>query len=718
MTYRPSRGSDQVNGLPQPSKRRSSSLALLLLSAPTLLTPSLSLAQSAAPTDPIDLDTLIIEGVNALDPNASIVAHDTSTGNKMETPLLDLSSSVSVVTEAEMERRGVQDLAQALAYTSGVSVDGYGSDDRYDFYRIRGFYQTSSGTYRDGLPMRISSFTGSRLEPYGMQRLEVLKGSTSSLFGMNAPGGLVNAITKRPKDYAFGEIYTTQGDDHTEFGTDFGGPLDANGEWSYRLTAKWQDGDNGTEYSNDDRLYVAPALTWSPNEATSLTLLADYNERDGNTSSAIPYGSGIDPDTFLGEPDFDSMDTTEKNIGYVFEHAFSDALTFRQKARYTELELTFESVYVATADPSESRTAYAVDGETERFAIDNQLQYDTHFGRVDSRTLVGADYSRDNTDEASYFGSAAGIDIENPSYCGMACITLPDTASDWNQELATAGIYVQEELTFYERWILTLGGRYDDVHTVSENNGTTHDVTDYAFTKSLGLTYKIRRDMSLYANYSESFQPLSANRALIEGSPKPREGTQYEVGFKYSPDNSNALFTLALFDLTQTNVAKNVSPTMQRQIGEINVRGLELEGKMAMSDRLNLIASYSYWDAEIVDDGSGANEGNRPFLVPEQQASLWVDYTIPGNATFGDLTLGLGARYAGSSYADDANTVKVDSHTVFDAMARYRLTQNISVAVNAENLSDEEYISWINTNSNTAYYGDGRTVRATLKYQW
>lgn len=718
MTYRPSRGSDQISGLSQTSKRRSSPLALLLFFTPTLLIPTLSLAQSATPTAPLDLDTLIIEGVNELDPNASIVANDASTGNKMETPLLDLPSSISVVTEAEMERRGVQSLVQALAYTSGVSVDAYGPDDRYDFYHIRGFYQTSSGTYRDGLPMRVSNFTGSQLEPYGMQRLEVLKGSTSSLFGMNTPGGLVNAITKRPKDYTFGEVYTTQGDDHTEFGTDFGGPLDANSEWSYRLTAKWQDSDNGTDYANDDRLYVAPALTWSPNEATSLTLLADYNERDGNTSGGIPYGSGIDPDTFLGEPDFDNMDTTEKNIGYVFEHAFSDALTFRQKARYTEIELTYETVYVASADLSADRAAYAVDGESERFAIDNQLQYDASFGRVDSRTLVGADYSQDDTHEASYYGSAAGIDIENPSYCGMACITLPDTASDWNQELATTGIYLQEELTFDERWILTLGGRYDDVHTVNENTSATHDVTDYAFTKNLGLTYKVRQNMSLYANYAESFQPLSANRDNIVGSAEPSEGTQYEVGFKYRPDNSNALFTLALFDLTQTNVPKNVTPTTQRQIGEVNVRGLEFEGKLAMSDRLNLIATYSYWDAEIVDDGMGTNEGNRPSLVPEQLASLWADYTIPGNATFGDLTLGLGARYVGSSYSDDANTAKVGSHTVFDAMARYRLTQDISVAVNAENLTDEEYISYINTFSNTAYYGDGRSVRATLKYQW
>ncbi|MDW5376425.1 TonB-dependent siderophore receptor [Halomonas sp. HP20-15] len=697
-------------------------LWIALLSGSALVSPAPVLAQSADSDDPaLVLDTLTVEAraASAIGPDDTIVAARTATGSKTDTALLDLAAAVSVVTEAEMERRGVEDLQQALSYTSSVSVDEYGSDDRFDYYRIRGFYQTTLGSYRDGLSMRIPGFTASRLETYGLQRVEVLKGSTSTLFGLNGPGGLVNAITKRPQDYPFGEVYTTLGDEHVETGTDLGGPIDDAGEWSYRLIAKWQDGDNGAEHTQDDRTYIAPALTWQPSEATSLTLLADYNEREGNTSHAIPYGSGIDPETYLGEPDFDSMDTTEYNLGYVFEHDFGNGLSFQQHARHTDLELTYESVYGATPDPAARRFAYAVYGDTQRLAIDNRLQYETSLSEdLDSRTLVGVDYGRDEADETRYFGgSAAGIDIDDPNYCGRDCVTL-GAGSDWTQEQTSNGFYLQEELTFDEDWIVTLGGRYDEVNTVSETDAARYDVTDYAFTRRLGLTYKATENLSLYTNYSESFQPLSANRTLIEGSPEPQEGEQYEVGMKYRPAMTNALFTLALFDLTQSNVAETVSPTTQRQVGEINVRGVELEAKLAMSERLNLTAAYSYWDSEIVNDGGNGNEGNRPQLVPEHLASLWADYTIPGNGERGDLTLGLGTRFVGSSYSDNANTAEVSSHTVFDAMANYRLTRNVELAVNATNLFDREYIADIDTFTNSAYYGDGRTLRTTLKYRW
>ncbi|BDA86205.1 ligand-gated channel protein [Aureimonas sp. SA4125] len=694
----------------------------LVVFGPVLGLPAVSLAQDATDENaPIQLDTVTLEGQGgkAVGPDASIVAERSATGSKTDTPILDLPAAVSVVTEEELEKRNAQNLDEALAYTAGVSTDEYGSDDRYDYYRIRGFYQTGQGTYRDGLPMRLYGFTGSRIEPYGMQRIEVLKGSTSTLFGLNAPGGLVNAITKRPQSTKFGEVYTTVGDEHVETGADFGGSIDAAGDWSYRLTTKWQDGDNNADFTNDDRFYVAPALTWSPSDATSLTILGDYNKRDGNTSHAIPLGSGLDPKTYLGEPDFDAMDTVEKNIGYQFSHDFGNGLQFRQNARYTDLDLTYESVYGATADITAGRSAWAVYGEAQRFGIDSQLQYDASYGRIDSRTLVGMDYGNDKTSEYRVFGSAAGIDIFNPSYCGRDCIILPPGYT-WNNHQTAQGVYVQEELTLDKRWILTLGGRYDHVRTQSDmpEYGLSYDVTDDAFTKRAGLTYKITDGISVYTNYSESFEPTAADRSSLVGDPEPQEGRQYEVGAKYRPEGLDALFTVALFDLTQTNVPYSISTTTQSQIGEVNVRGLELEGKMAMTDRLNMTLAYSFWNSEIVEDGIGTAEGNRPYLVPEHLASVWADYTIPESDHLGDLTLGLGVRFVGSSFTDNENTIKIDSHTLVDAAIKYAVTESTQLSVNATNLFDEEYIASVNTYENSAYYGDGRAVRATLKYTW
>ncbi|WP_432757170.1 TonB-dependent siderophore receptor [Consotaella aegiceratis] len=703
---------------------------LLACTALLLVLPSSSFAQS----ETTELETVVIEGQgdSAVGPDDTIVANSTAVGSKTDTPIVDVPAAVSIVTEEEMEKRGVKNLDEALAYTSSVSTDIYGSDDRYDFYLIRGFYEGSYGTYRDGLPIRIWNFTGSRVEPYGMQRFEVLKGSTSTLFGLNAPGGLVNAITKRPQDTKFGEIYTTLGNGHVETGTDFGGPIDEGGDWSYRVTAKWQDADNGLDFTQDDRLYIAPALTWNPTDATTLTILGDYTKRDGNTSHGIPYGSGIDPDTYLGESDFDNMDTEEWNIGYEFAHDFGNGLQFRSNARYSNLDMTYESVYpgavgTSSSDSTISRSSLGIYGRSESFVTDNQFQYDASVGMFDSRTLLGTDYSHYKIKENREDGTADEINIYDPVHCGRGCVSPYWQLRD-NNEISIYGLYLQEELTVDDRWIFTAGGRFDRVEQADDyiydyttlygyTDEGTYDATDEAFTKRFGLTFKATDQLSLYANYSESFQPLGVSRAYLVNSAKPQEGTQYEVGAKFTPAGLDALFTLALFDLTQTNVSQYDSSYNQYQVGEINVRGVELEGKMALADHLNMTLAYSYWDSEIKEDVSG-NTGNRPELVPEHIASAWVDYTIPGWNMFGDLVLGVGARFMGSRYADDENTIKLDSFTVIDAAISYEITENATLAVNATNLFDKEYISSVDTYSNTAYYGDGRSVLATLKYTW
>lgn len=691
-----------------------------LVSATLLLAVEGAYAQDVTTSEAdVELAPVLVEGgSDALNDRETIVAEGSEAGSKTDTPLLDTSASVSVVTEKELTKRAVENLDQALAYTAGVATDTYGSDNRYDFYFIRGFYATGLGSYRDGLAMRVKGYTGTRIEPYAMERIEVLKGSNSTLFGLNAPGGLVNAVTKRPTEDPFGEVYTTVGDGHVEIGTDVGGPIDPEGKWLYRFTAKAQDGQNETEYSNDDRLYVAPALTWKPTDATELTFLTNYYKRDGNTSNGIPYGSGLDPDTYLGEPDFDNMDTEEWNVGYEFSHDFGNGLKFRQNLRYTDIDLTYESVYAGTDDLSVSRSAWAVYGEGQRFAVDSNFLYETGLGVVDSRSLVGLDYYQDSFSERRAFGSASGIDVNNPVYCGRSCVTLP-TPYRWNQDQTSLGVYGQEELTLFDKLILTLGGRYDSVDTdiSMPDYDSYYSDRQEAFTGRAGVTYKLRDDLSVYANYSESFQPLSPATVVIN-TPKPQEGTQYEVGVKYRPDWADALFTFAAFDLTQTNVPYYVTATTQEQVGEVRVRGIELEGKLALTDQMNVTLSYSYWDPEIMEDGISGNTGNRPQLVPNHLASAWVDYTIPGRGRFNDLTIGAGLRYFGSTYADNENTLKLDAYTLVDASLSYKLFDKATVQLNATNIFDERYIASVSTYSNTAFYGDGRAVKATFRYRW
>jgi len=649
----------------------------------------------------------------------SVVASRSRTASKTDTPILDDSAAVSVVTQKELETRNVQDLQQALAYTSGVNVAEYGADVRYDYFRIRGFYPAGGyGSFTDGLARRSYNWTASRSEPYGMQQIDVLKGSTSSLFGMNAPGGLVNMISKRPQDEAGGEVFTTFGQSHLTVGGDVTGPVAEDSNWTYRLTGLWQDADRaGRDYSQDDRTYIAPAFTYKPKAGTELTILTSYSKRDSNVGHAFPPGVDVDPDTFLGEPDFDEFDTEQYDLGYQLSHQLSDQLQFRQNARFTHLTLDQQQVYVSSSNPANNRSAWSLEGETNSFLIDNQLEYDTALNAyLDSKTLAGLEYSYADTQETALSGTATPVDFNNPVYCGVSCITLsPWTDHEIKQRSYAA--YAQEQLTIDRDWIVTLGGRYDYVQSDLENYfGTSEEHDMHAFTSRAGLTYKVTEEVSVYGNYSESFQPVYSNAAGVEGDLKPQEGTQYEVGVKYQPSEFDALFTVALFDLTQTNLVKSNGGLLQEQIGEVNSRGLEVEGKMSLTDRMNVTLAYTYLDAEITEDGTSGNEGNRPDHVPEHAASLWMDYTIPEHGMFGDLTLGGGVRYVGQTYGDSANQYSMSSYAVADAMINYQVTDSVSLAINANNLFDREYVA--SNNGFSSFYGDGRTVLATLKYSW
>ncbi|QUS37046.1 TonB-dependent siderophore receptor [Falsirhodobacter algicola] len=671
------------------------------LTVGTALIPAVLHAQETA------LAPIVVEGTSD---DTAILATSATSGSKMQTEALDSSAAVSVVTAEEIRMRNADTLEKTLSYSAGVLTDEYGGgDDRYDYIRIRGFLELDLGTYRDGLPVRGFGWTFAPREPYGFERVEVLKGSNSSLFGLNAPGGLVNAVTKTPKPYRFGEVYTTVGTNSTEVGADFGDVLDADGVWSYRIVTKTQEGDLGTDYSNDDRRYVAGSLSYRPSDRTELTFMLDYNRREGVPGTGdLPDGFDLDSDVFLGEPDFNRFDTTERSYGYSFAHDFGGGLSLRQTARYTNIDLDYEQVYGASED---GRSAFAVYGESKQFAVDTQLQYDATFGQVKSRTLAGFQYDWIHADEDSYYGTAPGIDADDPVYSGRDSIALYSYLP-WQPEQYSRGIYLQEELTFADRWILTFGGRHDNVDLTGFNSDYEQETVSYsAFTKRVGLTYKATPGLSVYANYSESFEP---NSFAVDDDPK--EGEQYEIGVKYRPVGTDLLITASAFDLTQTNISSTVEGQIV-QTGEIEVQGFELEAKGRLTDAFAMTASWSYWHGEITEDGDSGNEGNRPIFVPRNIVSLWGNYTLPARAGWGETTFGLGGRYVSATYSDEANEYKVGGRTLFDAAATYQITPNVELQANVSNLFDKSYIGSYSYSGNY-YRGEGREVSATLRYTW
>lgn len=662
------------------------------------------------------LETITVQGgaSGSDDDQKTIVATKTTGVGKMPTDILVAPASVSVITAKEVQERGADSVEQVVQYTAGVVTDYYGSDDRFDYFKIRGF---TPFTYRDGMVVG-RTWSGIREEPYAFERIEVLKGANSTGFGVSDPGGSVNYVTKTPKSERFGEVYGTGGSfSHKEAGFDFGDNLTEDDTLSYRLTGKFQRSDAEYDYSQDDQNFIMGGLTWRPTDMTSLTFVFDHLDRDGTPSGGgHPRGTDFDRDSFFGEPDY-NYDTTNRNTySVMFDHDFGSGLTFNSSARYSKSDTGFGYAYIWDAlgadDPADTlvnRSYFGSEKSTEQFIVDAHLLYETNIENVDSRTLVGAEYNKFDSVGSNYYVAAPAIDFESPVYWGGPGALSPYSNKENNQK--TKAIYLQQDLTFSDKLTASVGLRNDWLDlSETDRLASTTDSGDYSeMTKRFGLSYKITEELAVYTSYAESVAPPSTGT-------EPTVGKQYEVGVKYRPDAFPGLITASVYDLTMENITTYDAPVyLPATVEKIRHRGFDLEAKVEVTNNVNLIAAYSYIDSQIVEKG-GAYDGNRFAQVPEHLASIWGTYTLEGDGKRGDMTFGLGARYIGSYYFDNANTRESDGAVVFDAAYTYKVQENTSFQLNVSNLFDEKHIA--NDDGGAYYYNPGRTIYATLRQTW
>lgn len=670
------------------------------------------------------------EAETATGPVDGYVAKRSATATKTDTPLAETPQSISVITQERLEDQNVTDLGEALRYTPGIQGEPFGVEPRFTFLRIRGFDASTSGLFRDGLKLSNPGFALSYgLEPYGAERIEVLRGPASVLYGQASPGGLVNFVTKRPTLEPLREVGIELGNfDRKQTTFDFGGAVDEDGKLSYRLTGLVRDSDTQLDFVEDERTYIAPALTLRPSEDTTWTVLTHYQNDDTRSSQALPANGTlfrnpngrIPLDRFTGEPGIDRYEREEYSVTSLFEHRFNDAVTFRQNARYYKTDLDDVSVFSSAVEADQrtvNRGFFGNFSELDSFTIDNQLQYQFSAGAFRHTVLGGLDYQHIDADSRQFFGAAPSIDIFNPVY--GAAVTEPPPFKDDNITQRQIGVYLQDQIN-YERWALTLAGRYDDAKSETDsrlfNTGT--EQSDHAFTGRAGLLYKFDNGFAPYVSYAESFLPALGTDASGKAF-DPETGKQYEAGVKYQAPSSRSFLAVSLFELTREDYLQTDPATFfQVQNGEARSRGVEFEGLANLTTGLDLIFSYTYTDVEIIESTVAAEEGQRPSQTPEHFASLWADYTLQDGPLRG-LGIGGGMRYLGSTFGDDLNTVKVPNVTLFDAAIHYDWEQ-LRLAVNALNVFDRDYVAsaFVRGTDAFAVAGQERTLRATLTYRW
>ncbi|HDT2894353.1 TPA: ferrichrome porin FhuA [Escherichia coli] len=697
---------------------------------------------------------------SAWGPAATIAARQSATGTKTDTPIQKVPQSISVVTAEEMALHQPKSVKEALSYTPGVAVGTRGASNTYDYLIIRGFAADgqSQNNYLNGLKMQGNFYNDAVIDPYMLERAEIMRGPVSVLYGKSSPGGLLNMVSKRPTTEPLKEVQFKAGTDSLfQTGFDFSDALDDDGVYSYRLTGLARSANAQQKGAEEQRYAIAPAFTWRPNDKTNFTFLSYFqNEPETGyygwlpkegTVEPLPNGKRLPTDFNEGAKN-NTYSRNEKMIGYSFDHEFNDTFTVRQNLRFAQNKVSQKSVYgygmcsdpLYSSNPSSSPCAnvpqsqwghtltrqYVIDNEKlENFSVDTQLQSKFATGSVDHTLLTGVDFMRMRNDIDSWFGYAGSVapsDIYNLDRSDFDFGAHPNPSGPYRVLLKQkqTGLYVQDQAQ-WDKVLVMLGGRYDwaDQSSFNRDYGNKSERDDKEFTWRGGVNYLFDNGVTPYFSYSESFEPASqtdANGDLFA----PSKGKQYEVGVKYVPEDRPIVVTGALYQLTKTNnlMADPNGSLFSVEGGEIRARGVELEAKAALSASVNLVGSYTYTDAEYTTDTN--YKGNTPAQVPKHMASLWADYTFFDGPLSG-LTLGTGGRYTGSSYGDPANSFKVGSYTVVDALVRYDLARvgmaGSNVALHVNNLFDREYVaSCFNTYG--CFWGAERQVVATATFRF
>ncbi|MCS4282152.1 iron complex outermembrane receptor protein [Pseudomonas sp. BIGb0278] len=664
--------------------------------------------------DPTNIDANASQ--SAFAPVSGYYASNASSATKTDRPILETAQSVSVVTAAQIADRKVDRVEDAVAYTAGVRVGSSGLDPRFDMISVRGFETTMSADFLDGLRQPGSGWLSLyQTEAYNLERIEVVKGPASVLYGQISPGGMVNRVSKRPSLDARNEVQIQAGNyNHQQGQFDLGGRLDEQGDLLYRVVGVYRDAENYIEQLNNDVRLIAPSLSWQIDPDTRLTLLAQYQERE-TAGSPMLYQQGEHLSNFWqGDEYFDKLEQRQWTLGYEFEHILNDTFTFQQNLRYGQVDTTNQYMQPFQERGSVlDRQAVGVYENMTSLSTDTRLvsRFDT--GNLRHTLVSGWDYALLETDLLYAMGPGPSIDRYAPDY--HQPVARPNTA--WADEDGLehrSGLYLQDQIEI-DRWRLSAGLRRDKVDVRRSNHlaGSKRKDDDAATTGSIGALYLFDNGVAPYVSYATSFLPQSSSQP--DGSPyKATEGEQYELGVKYQPPGSSTLLTASLYHLTQQNVLTRdlADPTRSIATGEQTSKGLELEAVSDLSERLKLTASYSYNDAEVTKSNDG-NQGKQPLNVPRHLASMWLDYRLP----FG-LGLGAGARYTGSNFGDAANTQKNEGYTLVDAGVHYDFAgdlDGVRLGFNARNLLDKRYI---NCQQGYCYRGEARSLVTSLSYRW
>lgn len=682
--------------------------------------PSLHAAEAARPAAESTLAEVQVSASGPARDDRLVTQARAASVGKSPVSIQDTPFAMSVIDVEQIRDTGAKNVQDALLYSAGVYAGRYGFDTRGDWSSIRGL---NGATYLDGLRSLYGSYNNVRPEIHALERIELLKGPASVLYGQADLGGIVNVVSKRPQATAARAVEVQVGShDRRQIAADLTGPLSADGTWLYRLVALTRDAGTQVDHVNDDARLFMPSLTWQPSAATRLTVQYVHQQNHSRVSAQFLPARGtlldaplgrIPTSRFVGEPGWDRYDTQKNEVSLFFDQRLAEGWKFAATVRRTDsASVTREHWTTVGAVPDDAgnmtRTIHTADRKTDVLNGDFRLEGDFRLGPTRHRVALGVDRQEAFWEEYNYASVGTGggtINVYRPVYgqinhAALAWADRPDN------RIVQTGVYAMDHIE-WGSWVLSAALRRDRARNEVDNVGSTPDaiVRNSATTGRVGLMYRFANGVSPYVSYSEAFVPnLGTDGSAAAGYLKPTTGSQREGGVKYLSETGNTSAAAAWFDIEEKNrIAQGAVPGGVEQLGA-STRGWELEVRHRVG-RLELLANTLRMDAV------NATTGKRLSSIAEQVHSGWAQYLI------GDgWRAGIGARYLGSVTGGNGAPV-LPTVTLYDAMIGYR-TGAWDFRLDVKNLGDKTYVSWCRGVNQDCGYGERLTALLTARYRF
>ncbi len=659
------------------------------------------MAEEAKPK-PIKVPEIVVKDVRQRDNDAqSYVAEEASTATRTDTPIIQVPQSVGVVTQRVIEDQRAIRLEQALRNVSGLVIGLPEAGSNIDQAFCRGF---SCGYFKNNLRNESVQQATQFRDIANIQRLEVLKGPASVLYGRGEPGGIINIVTKQPQAERYNSMEQIFGSyNYYRTMIDSTGPLDKEGKFLYRINAAYENRQSYRDFLFLQRYFVAPVFTWIAGNNTTITVEGEYIHDKSNIDGGFPaIGNGIAQlprNRNLGEP-FDTANGEEGRVSLRVNHRFDDSWHIESQFRYDDARKFGAAAFANSLLPDNrtlTRFFFNPAFDSSSYFWRNDLIGKVSTGFMKHQLLTGVELGRQSTSFDSAFASLGSIDIFAPVYNQTLVPELPLTRASYLFANSVGG-YVQDEVAVLDNLNVLIGARGDYFYQHANVSNIDTKAENFGFSPRIGVNYRPIPQVALYSNVTRSFQPVFDPFSAASNIFKPTTATQYEAGIKAEIVPGRLTSTLAVYRILKDDVPVLSpipgNPFNRIQTGSQRSQGVELDIAAQLIPGWKVIATYAYTDARVTAD-TVVQVGNRLPLVARHTGSFWSTYDFQGGLLQG-FGFGGGVFAVGERAGDINNSFELPGYVRADAALYYRKQEifprtNLIAQLNFQNLLNQEY---------------------------